>query len=486
MASKPSSQNSENVEVIDLTNETTRINNTIVLDDDDDDDDDNDTSISSVSSSFSLLSFKPDSHVNEETNVSSQTLTGIGSEPWNDEPVSPKGPVTQDSDSRASESYTSPHKPKTKKAQRLLQKEEREIAKRLREKQKEEERLIKQANRANAANKVLENCTTIIHKNILNIVKDPEEISLKTLFDESLLKYRLTEYPKEENAISWTIKRTEVENGECVDRFKDSEWIMIIMDGKDYLSKLLSYKKDPNGINSIKTYLSNIRRRTQSNLVILVFELANYLKNERMKDARNYRKTFKDKFEGVRSENKDSGQQDEQSNNLSIGVTELQELRLTLQIEFNHENPDWSFHLEFYEKTCDVIQTLVKYSLSIAKLQVKQKSMASTGLDWAINMDKEKAVDPTKSEEELTKLWTNQLQQFHQVTLPVAKAIASEYPTPFALLDQYLSLDPNESQELLASIYVQRNLKRQVGSSVSNRIYNFMMSQDPDAHLGLG
>lgn len=315
---------------------------------------------------------------------------------------------------------------------------------------------------------------------MLNIIKDPDEISIKTLFDESMIKYRITEYPKENDSISWTLRRMEVENESCVERLKESDWIIVVMQGSEYLKRIMSYKTKSDDENSIKTYLSNVRHKTKSNVILMVFELGNHLKNERMKDARNYRKTFKDKFEGQREVIEDS------PSSLSIGVTELQDLRLMLQVEFNHENPNWKFSLEFFEKTCDLVQALVKYSLSIARLEVKRNARASTNLDWAINMDKEKAVDPTKSSEDLTRLWISQLQQFHQVTLPVAKAISAEYPTPSALLDQYQSLTTEEAEDLLSNIHVQRNLKRQVGSSVSRRIHCFMTCSDPDTHLGLG
>lgn len=443
------SDDSTDIEIIDLTNETTRLNNTIVIDD----------------------SFAPIENGNELTSSPISSTSSSLSLP-----------------SLIDKNDTSPSKPKatsSKAAEKRLNKELRENAKKLKQQNKEAERLQKEANRANAANKALENCKTFIHREVLQIIKDPEELSLRTLFDESMLQYQITDHPREDNSITWTLRRTEVADGSCTSKFKDSDWCIVVMHGSEYLKRVLTHKAKPNDSQSIKTHLCNIRKRTQSNLILMVFELASHLKNERMKDAKNYRKTFKDKFEAPRVDSEASNP-DDGSNLSAIGITELQELRLMLQIEFNHENPDWKLQVEFLEKTCDVVQSIVKYSLSIAKLEVKQKTIASTGLDWALNMDKEKAVDPTKSGEELTRLWTSQLQQFHQVTLPVAKAIATEYPSPSALLDQYSSLTPSEAESLLSSINVQRNLKRQVGASISRRIHCFMTCDDPDTHLGFG
>lgn len=355
---------------------------------------------------------------------------------------------------------------------------------RLKAQQKEDERLIKEANRANAANKALDNCTANIDHNIPALINDPEEISLKTLFDESMAKYRLTEYPKLENSISYAYKHVEVIEGACKPIFEDSKWMTIIMEGKEYLKRLMAYKTDASDPLSLKNYLTNLKSRSKSYIILLVFNLTGHLKNERSKADKNYRRAFKDCFEGSTRET--GAVQDDATNSVvSIGETELQELRLTLELDLKRKHPDWKFHIEFYEKTLDIISALVRYTISIAQYAPKQKVLTSTGLDWAINMDKERAVDPTKSRDDLTMLWITQLQQFSQITLPIAKAIASDYPSPCALLDQYQNLSVKEAEELLAELHVQRNLRRQIGSNISKRIHCFMTCKDPSVHIGL-
>lgn len=355
---------------------------------------------------------------------------------------------------------------------------------RLKAQQKEEERLVKEANRANAANKALDNCTANIDREIPTLIDDPEEMSLRTFFDESMTRYRLTEYPRLENSISFTYKRVEVVDGACVSKFEESKWLVVIMEGKEYLKRLLAYKTDENDPISMKNYLSDVKHRSTSSIVLLVYNLAGHLKSERSKADKNYRRAFKDCFEGT---TRDTGPAQDDTTNavLSIGETDLQELRLMLELELKRKHPDWKFHLEFYEKTVDIIQAIVRYTLSIAQFAPKQKVSTSTGIDWAINMDKERAVDPTKSRSDLTQLWINQLQQFSQITLPIAKAIAAEYPSPCALLDQYKNLSVKEAEELLAELYVQRNLKRHIGSNLSKKIHCFMTCKEPSVHIGL-
>lgn len=346
--------------------------------------------------------------------------------------------------------------------------------------------LIKEANKANAANKALENCRAMIDKNALNFIGDPDGVIVRTLFDESMIKYSIIEDQRIPNSITWTYKRMEVSGIDCISVFKDAPWMIIIMEGKEYLEKILIYRDNPEDPRSIKRYLSTMRDSLGCDIIFMVYNLANYLKNERQKDAKQYRKTFKDRFEGASNDANSHAPDEERSKILSLGVSELQDLRLMLEVEFKHDNPDWKFHIEFYEKTNDILNSLVRYSLSMAKLEVKRNIKSSTGLDWAINMDKDKAYDPTKSTEDLSKLWIAQLQQFPQVTLPIAKCIAADYPSPCSLIDQYRSLTTSEAENLLSELYVQRNLKRQIGPSISKRIHCFFTSDDPDVHIGLG
>lgn len=393
-------------------------------------------------------------------------------------PSTPPSPIQPMSSQSRSESPSSPP-PRSLKSPRSSKsqvKRARDIAKR----QKEEEKVKKEANRANAASRALDNCTANISKAVLDIVGDPEEIIIRTLFDESLIKYKLTDYPKVEDAITWTYKRTEVVDGLCTPTFTDSTWIAVLMKGDEYLRKILTYRNDPDNMQSIKHYLSDIRRRSKSDVVLMVYNLTSHLKSERMKEAKNYRKTFKDRFEGGQV----SATPDEPACS-SLGATELQDLRLMLEMEFKHAHPDWKLHIEFHEKTSDILGSIVRYTLSVARREVKQKARAATGLDWALSMDKDKPADPTKSSEDLTRLWISQLKQFSQVTVPIAKAIVSDYPSPYALLDQYENLTTTEAENLLAELYAQKNLRRQIGSNISKRIHRFMTCKDPNVHIGL-
>lgn len=421
---------SQNVEVIDLTNETITLDDTIT---------------------------------NEEILVGSEVSSDVVSEAASD--------IDLDTDDEVT-SIVLPNTNTNSEARRCKTPEISTVDKNLQ----------KQANKANAACHALDNCTAKLDESILKLINDPEETLLRTLFDESMVRYQLVSYPKIKSSISWTYKRLEVVDGSCVTQYKDSTWMIVIIAGDDYLKKLVAYRESPNRQESLKTFLNETKERSGANIILLVYNLANHLKSERMKEARNYRKRFDERF-GSSNESETGGTNNENSTASSIGVTELQDLRLMLELESKHENPDLKLHIEFYEKTDQICQAIVKYTLSIARLDAKDRLKTTTGFDWALNMDKERAYDPTRSKEDLTKLWITQLQQFAQVTLPIAKAIAAEYPSPCALIDQYKSLSRDEAEDLLAEISVQRNLRRQIGSNISKRIYCFLTCEDPDVHI---
>lgn len=382
-------------------------------------------------------------------------------------------------DSSCNETKTQPKA--TKAAIREQKKKEREEKRQHKKRQKEEEKLLQEANRANAAVRALDNCEAKIHSQILDLINDKEEIVLKTIFDESTLKYQVIQSPKLDKSISWTYRRVEVEDGKCKETFWDSDWTLVVMDGEDYLRRLVAYRNGIQKSNSLKDFIIECRNAVKTELVFVVYNLSGFIKSERAKEAKNHKRSFKNRFEGTNSRESSEIINDAQL----VTNIDLQELRIKLELEIKHELPDVRLHFEFIEKTIDAVQLFAGYSKSVAKLEIKRRTRSTTGIDWAINVDKERAVDPCKSTEDLTRLWIAQLQQFAGLTLPIAKAIAAEYPSPCALLDQYASLTQSEGENLLAELYIQRNLKRQIGQSISKRIHRFMTSEDPDVHIGL-
>ncbi|NXI59503.1 EME1 endonuclease, partial [Chloroceryle aenea] len=89
----------------------------------------------------------------------------------------------------------------------------------------------------------------------------------------------------------------------------------------------------------------------------------------------------------------------------------------------------------------------------------------------------------------LFEVWKRQIQQFNRVSLEVAEAIVSAYPSPQLLIQAYNRCSSQQEREnMLANILVRRGdgvtaTSRRVGPDLSRRIYLQMTSYDPDLCL---
>ncbi|NXC20799.1 EME1 endonuclease, partial [Corythaeola cristata] len=89
----------------------------------------------------------------------------------------------------------------------------------------------------------------------------------------------------------------------------------------------------------------------------------------------------------------------------------------------------------------------------------------------------------------LSEVWKRQIQQFNRVSLEMAEAIVSAYPSPQLLTQAYSRCSSEEEREnMLANILVHRGdgvtaTSRRIGPDLSRRIYLQMTSHDPDLYL---
>ncbi|KAF9284283.1 hypothetical protein BGZ74_001756 [Mortierella antarctica] len=89
-------------------------------------------------------------------------------------------------------------------------------------------------------------------------------------------------------------------------------------------------------------------------------------------------------------------------------------------------------------------------------------------------------VEGVKSGNDFEDIWIKCLQQIHMVTLPVAKAIATEFPTIRSLYEEYRQCSSvAEAQSLLKDIQVMGRANV-IGKSISKRVYDVFMSEDAE------
>lgn len=415
---------------------------------------------------------KSDRSLIRQSDESEESLFGTDSSLSDLDKDPPQVASSQQSNKRAK-------RPRADRAEREQQKLERERIRQERQRVKELERIQREVNRANAGNKSNQNCIAIVDKEIFQLLDDPNEAHFKTLFDESSLTYRATSYPKYDHCVTWEFKRAEFEEGSCVMKTTDTDCVVRIMDGAEYVKAISHFKTAPNHPESLYSYIKELHRKSRAMIVMIVYKLNVFLRKEQKKQDKNYQKKFRERYEaGPGSAN---GSDVEISNTLS--ETDLDDLRSDFELEIEQGDPDWEVQMEFYEKTLDAVSAIVRHTKATAAKEISKRKKATLPFNWSIASDKVRAVDPTESNEASTKLWMQQLQQFSQITLPTAKAIAAEYPTAGSLIDQYNNLTRDEALDLLAPIRVQRNMNKQVGQILSRKIYKFLTGDDPDFHI---
>ncbi|XP_017335444.1 crossover junction endonuclease EME1 isoform X2 [Ictalurus punctatus] len=85
----------------------------------------------------------------------------------------------------------------------------------------------------------------------------------------------------------------------------------------------------------------------------------------------------------------------------------------------------------------------------------------------------------------LAQVWTRQIQQLNRVSVAMAAAVTTAYPSPQLLLQAYEKTESEEEQcGLLADLTVRGGAKeRRIGPELSNRVHRFMISQNPELVL---
>ncbi|NXL94816.1 EME1 endonuclease, partial [Alectura lathami] len=89
----------------------------------------------------------------------------------------------------------------------------------------------------------------------------------------------------------------------------------------------------------------------------------------------------------------------------------------------------------------------------------------------------------------LLEVWKRQIQQFSRVSLEMAEAVVSAYPSPQLLVQAYSRCSSEQERvNMLAAIPVCRGVGvtatyRRIGPELSRRIYLQMTSHDPDLCL---
>ncbi|KFQ14962.1 Crossover junction endonuclease EME1, partial [Leptosomus discolor] len=118
-----------------------------------------------------------------------------------------------------------------------------------------------------------------------------------------------------------------------------------------------------------------------------------------------------------------------------------------------------------------------------------RREREKTGLPFCFEKERCRGVKVARSQEGLLEAWKRQIQQFNRVSLEMAEAIVSVYPSPQLLYQAYSRCSSEQEKEnLLVNIPVCRGdgvtaTSRRIGPELSRRIYLQMTAPDPGLYL---
>ncbi|NXI34145.1 EME1 endonuclease, partial [Galbula dea] len=144
--------------------------------------------------------------------------------------------------------------------------------------------------------------------------------------------------------------------------------------------------------------------------------------------------------------------------------------------------------VSFFESWQELGEFATMFTKAVAEAPYKREQ-ANTGFPFYLGKGWCGGVKVDHSGKGLLEVWKRQIQQFNRVSLEMAEAIVSAYPSPQLLTQAYSRCSSEQEREnMLANIPVLRGdgvtaTSRRVGPELSRRIYLQMTSHDPDLYL---
>uniref|UniRef100_A0A493TZJ9 Essential meiotic structure-specific endonuclease 1 n=1 Tax=Anas platyrhynchos platyrhynchos TaxID=8840 RepID=A0A493TZJ9_ANAPP len=182
-----------------------------------------------------------------------------------------------------------------------------------------------------------------------------------------------------------------------------------------------------------------------------------------------------------RNEGDEQRRKEVQDSGLEISRLDVEEALVDLQL-------CTQVPVTFFASWEEVGEFATMFSKAVAEAPYKRQQ-ENTGFSFYLENKWCRGVKVDPSGKGLFEVWKRQIQQFNRVSLEMAEAVVTAYPSP-QLLDQAYSRcsSEQERENLLANILVRRGegvtaTSRRIGPELSRRIYLQMTSHDPDLYL---
>uniref|UniRef100_A0A8C0IG20 Essential meiotic structure-specific endonuclease 1 n=1 Tax=Bubo bubo TaxID=30461 RepID=A0A8C0IG20_BUBBB len=266
------------------------------------------------------------------------------------------------------------------------------------------------------------------------------------------------------------------------DEWTEEPNVLVLLRLEEFLAMVHHYKQEAEGCTegqkeTLQSYVAHVMEKMPGKILALaVVGVENYFRiqskerlqlaaasgNQEEKQGKRRKKTVKDSgLEITRLDVENA----------------LVDLQLCKQVQ-----------VSFFKNWEELGEFATMFTKAVAEAPFKRER-EKTGFSFYLEKGWCGGVKVDHSGKGLLEVWKRQIQQFNRVSLEMAEAVVSAYPSPQLLTQAYSRCSSEQEREnMLANIPVRRGdgvtaTSRRVGPELSRRIYLQMTSHDPDLYL---
>ncbi|XP_074900567.1 structure-specific endonuclease subunit EME1 isoform X1 [Buteo buteo] len=385
------------------------------------------------------------------------------------------------------ETSASPKKPKYSPKEKEVicqaawqRRKEREARRRQQEQEKERKRALAKMLKAQRPGECQKYITVVLDPVLLQVEGGGQILSALQAANYSCV----VENQAVPCSITWRRKTvsSQMEEG---DEWTEEPNVLVLLRLEEFLSMVHNYKQEAQGRTegeeeTLQTYVAHVMEKMPGKILALAaVGVENYFRSlrvqpkKRLRQAAASRKQEEEQRKRRKKQVKDSG--------LEITRMDVEEALVDLQL-------CKQVQVSFFESWEDLGEFATMFTKAVAEAPFKRER-EKTGFSFYLEKAWCRGVKVDPSGKGLLEVWKRQIQQFNRVSLKMAEAIVSAYPSPQLLNQAYSRCSSEQEQEnMLANIPVCRGdgataTSRRIGPELSRRIYLQMTSHNPDLYL---
>ncbi|XP_010305368.2 structure-specific endonuclease subunit EME1 [Balearica regulorum gibbericeps] len=355
---------------------------------------------------------------------------------------------------------------------------EREARRRQKEQEKEKKRALAKMLKAQRPGECQKYITVVLDPVLLQVEGGGQILSALQAVNYSCV----AENQAVPCSITWRRKTVSSQMGEG-DEWTEEPNVLVLLRLEEFLSMVHNYKQEVQGCTegqkeTLQSYVAHVMEKMPGKILALaVVEVESYFRSLGVQSTRRLRQASRDEEEvqGKRRKKKvkDFG--------LEITRMDVEEALVDLQL-------CKQVQVSFFESWDELGEFATMFTKAVAEAPFKRER-EKTGFSFYLEKGWCGGVKVDQSGKGLSEVWKRQIQQFNRVSLEMAEAIVSAYPSPQLLNQAYSRCSSEQEREnMLANIPVRRGdgvtaTSRRIGPELSRRIYLQMTSHDPDLYL---